>query len=269
MQIYDNVMGMFFGFAAGVVTILAGFWFMIWLFRRSRFYHPIKDKLAGLLEHQPWLYIAFTLSISVLTLAIFGELAYTTLIRNTMDIFDYSVIELIHYYASPSLDKIMLVVTKLGSASFYSVFATLVLLVLVLLKRKIEASSLLICLLGGNILNEALKHIFMRTRPEFFRVIQETGYSFPSGHAMVALCFYGMFAFLIARNFSSWQTRFIVFIIAGVFITAIGISRIYLGVHYPTDVLAGFTAGTAWLTFCIAWLMWWEDKRMKQLIRQH
>jgi len=255
--------------AACVFLIIVGLWFMLWYFRRSRFYPQLRDSFVALLEKNPGLYITFSLCISVLTLVVFGELTWKTLIHNTMVMFDNVVIELVRYYASPSIDKVMLVITKLGSASFYAVFATLVIGILVLYKRKLEASSLLVSLLGGNILNEALKHIFTRSRPELFRVINETGYSFPSGHAMVALCFYGMLAFLIARKRQTWQERFVVFLIAGIFISAIGISRIYLGVHYPTDILAGFTAGTTWLTFCISSLMWWEDKRVKQLIEQH
>lgn len=255
--------------AGFIALVIVGLWFFIWLFRRSQFYPKIRNSFIALIDKHPGLYISFSLSISILTLAVFGELAWMTLTRNAMDMFDNFIIQLVRYYANPELDKVMLVITKLGSASFYSVFATFILLILVIRKRKIEASWLLVCLLGGNILNEALKHIFMRARPELFRVITETGYSFPSGHAMVALCFYGMLAFLIARKRPLWQERFVIFLIAGIFIAAIGTSRIYLGVHYPTDVLAGFTAGTTWLTFCIASLMWWENKRIKRLIKEH
>ena len=107
-----------------------------------------------------------------------------------------------------------------------------------------------------------LKILFHRTRPDLFRVVQETGYSFPSGHALATMCFYGMVAFLIMRIIDSWRGRLIVMTLAVVLSILIGISRIYLGVHYPTDVIAGYAAGSMWLAFCISLLMWWERARV-------
>jgi len=92
-------------------------------------------------------------------------------------------------------------------------------------------------------------------------MVVATGYSFPSGHAMVSLCFYGMLAFLIARRVKKWQYRYGIAILTMFFIAAIGVSRIYLGVHYPSDIAAGFAAGAVWLTFTISLLWWWEEQR--------
>lgn len=114
---------------------------------------------------------------------------------------------------------------------------------------------------GGAALNSLLKHLFVRTRPDLFRVVEATGYSFPSGHAMVSLCFYGMLAFFIVRNIKSLRWRLVIISLAVLLVVAIGISRIYLGVHYPTDVIAGYTAGAMWLFFRISLLAWWEQRR--------
>ena len=78
------------------------------------------------------------------------------------------------------------------------------------------------------------------------------------------MCFYGMMAFLIMRTISSWLGRLTVLTLTVILNVAIGISRIYLGVHYPTDVMAGYAAGSMWLTFCISLLMWWERERIQE-----
>ena len=123
--------------------------------------------------------------------------------------------------------------------------------------------ALAICLAGGAVLSILLKSLFHRVRPETFWVVPETGFSFPSGHALATMCFYGMLAFLAIRNIEKWRGRLAVITIAVIISLAVGISRIYLGVHYPTDVVAGYAAGFMWLTFCISLLMWWEKDRVK------
>ncbi|HEX6922907.1 MAG TPA: phosphatase PAP2 family protein, partial [Bacillales bacterium] len=93
--------------------------------------------------------------------------------------------------------------------------------------------------------------IFQRQRPEIHRLIEVTGYSFPSGHAMGSFVFYGMLGyFFILFLKSEYLKAGSTLLMAGL-IFMIGFSRVYLGVHYPSDVLAGFAAGGAWLTICI------------------
>jgi len=104
-----------------------------------------------------------------------------------------------------------------------------------------------------------LKHLFERARPEAFQIVAESGFSFPSGHAMVSLCFYGIVAFLIVRK-RSLQWRIAGAVVATLLIVGIGVSRIYLGVHYPSDVVAGYAAGATWLGFSISLVMWWEQE---------
>jgi undecaprenyl-diphosphatase len=104
---------------------------------------------------------------------------------------------------------------------------------------------------GGALLNLVLKNIFLRIRPEIsgaYRV--ETGYSFPSGHAMISLVFYGVVAYLALSYVKSKKWK--IFIISGALMicTLIGFSRLYPGVHFLTDVLAGRAAGGLWLAFC-------------------
>ena len=101
--------------------------------------------------------------------------------------------------------------------------------------------------LGGAALDQLLKLVFHRMRPETAgEVITVQGYSFPSGHAMMSLCFYGMLIYLLVHE-RSRLTRLLGLVAAIVLISFIGLSRIYLGVHYPSDIVGGFTAGFVWL----------------------
>jgi Uncharacterized membrane-associated protein len=100
------------------------------------------------------------------------------------------------------------------------------------------------------VLNEIFKVIFHRERPDILRLIDITGFSFPSGHSMVSLCFYGYITYVLWANLKS-RWRYSLVILAALFVISVGISRIYLGVHYASDVLGGFSAGLAWLAVFI------------------
>ena len=99
------------------------------------------------------------------------------------------------------------------------------------------------------ILNTLIKNIVQRPRPDGFRLVSEWGYSFPSGHSMVAMAFYGFLAWLVWKYERQTVTRWFYTVVFALFILAIGMSRIYLGVHYASDVIAGFFVSLAWLAF--------------------
>ncbi len=93
-----------------------------------------------------------------------------------------------------------------------------------------------------------LKELYHRVRPDFLPLAYETSYSFPSGHAMNSLIFYTCLSFFVLNHVKNKQLRMIFFVLSGILIFLIGISRIYLGVHYPSDVIGGYAAGFCWLT---------------------
>lgn len=166
-----------------------------------------------------------------------------TIIDQNMTIFDYTVINLVRYFATPSLDQLMIYITTIGSAYFYGTLGPIILCKLAFSRQWRAASSLSLCLIGAGSLNFFLKYLFERSRPDALQLVAVSGYSFPSGHAMVSLCFYGMLTYLVSRNIPHWHWRFALFVFTTLLVTAIGISRIYLGVHYPSDILGGYTAG--------------------------
>lgn len=102
------------------------------------------------------------------------------------------------------------------------------------------------------ILNQLLKRILQRPRPEEFRIINESGYSFPSGHSMISMAFYGFLIYLIYKNVKNKYLKWSLIAVLGILIISIGISRIYLGVHYTSDVVAGFLIAISYLIIYIS-----------------
>jgi undecaprenyl-diphosphatase len=111
-------------------------------------------------------------------------------------------------------------------------------------------------LAGAVVLDLTLKFAFHRSRPvPFFGPVPRT-YSFPSGHSLFSFCFYGVLAGLLAGRVRSVPARVLIWLTAALLVLAIGLSRIYLGVHYPSDVIAGYLAGTIWAASMVALDRW-------------
>jgi undecaprenyl-diphosphatase len=107
---------------------------------------------------------------------------------------------------------------------------------------------LVVTIIGALVLDLTLKYAFHRARPTpFFAALPRT-YSFPSGHALFSFCFYGVLAGLLAGRTRSRLARVLIWTLAGLLVAAIGLSRIYLGVHYPSDVIAGYLAASLWVS---------------------
>lgn len=115
-----------------------------------------------------------------------------------------------------------------------------------------QLQLLLATVVGAALLNVVLKNIFLRSRPDNpLAFIRATGFSFPSGHAMISIAFYGVLIFLIFPNLKSWVGKTLLIIGWIALFGLIGFSRLYLGVHYLTDVLGGWSAGLMWLLLCV------------------
>jgi undecaprenyl-diphosphatase len=123
--------------------------------------------------------------------------------------------------------------------------------------RQNEATTLRIAAVGAIGLNCWLKLLFGRARPALWKHIVDVGlHSFPSGHAMASIATYGFISYILAKQFPQWQRQ--IFAFTAVLIVAIGFSRLYLGVHWPTDVVAGYAAGLVWLIVCVLSLELWQ-----------
>ena len=163
------------------------------------------------------------------------------------DIIGYNIIS--KFLISDFVTPIAKFITNFGGAIFLIVLT--VFLFLVIKNRKIGV-SIFSNLVIITVLNQLLKRILQRPRPTEFRIIEETGYSFPSGHSMISMAFYGYLIYLIYKYVKNKYVKWISIVLLGILICSIGISRIYLGVHYTSDVLGGFLISVSYLVIYIS-----------------
>ena len=163
------------------------------------------------------------------------------------DIIGYKIIStfLISDFTTP----IAKFITNFGGAIFLII---LTITLFILIKNKKIGLSIILNLIVITGLNQILKYILQRPRPTEYRLIEETGFSFPSGHSMVSMAFYGYLIYLIYKYVKNKDLKWISIVLLSILICSIGISRIYLGVHYTSDVLGGFLASISYLVIYIS-----------------
>ncbi len=175
--------------------------------------------------------------------------------------FDDTIRQAIHQTATPWLTSLMIILSFVGSVKFLTGLSFLILIIFLRLKWK-RATVLFLITMGGEIiLDITLKAFFQRARPvAFFDYPLPVSSSFPSGHALGSFCFYGILAWLLTVRLQNLRLKFLAWIFAALLVFFIGVSRIYLGVHYPSDVCAGFTAAFVW-TSTVAFSDYWFKRR--------
>jgi len=174
---------------------------------------------------------------------------------------DRRVIDAVRSLESPEATSLMKAVTRMGDSISVMVIALILLLVLALLRYRIELLLYMTVVGGSGLLNLALKQLVRRSRPAGERLVEATGFSFPSGHSMAAFTLYGIAAYLIWKHIDRREGRLLLAIASALIVLAIGASRVYLGVHYPTDVLGAYLAGGAWLAAAIGSFRCWQAAR--------
>ena len=156
---------------------------------------------------------------------------------NIINTIDNKIYETIIKMLNPCMTGVMTFISFLGSAI---TLITLSVAFIFLVKNKKYSKLIILNLIVVFILNRILKWMIARPRPERLRLVFEDGYSFPSGHSMVAFGFYGFLIYLIYKNFENKKIKYPLIVFFSLILLFIGISRIYLGVHYVTDVIGGF-----------------------------
>jgi undecaprenyl-diphosphatase len=207
--------------------------------------------------------LAAALAVSAFVIWAFAELA-DGVVEGESRAFDRTVLLWIGNHSPDWLDDPMRLITALGY--YWVVFPMLLVSVFSFYRKglRISAALLLVATVGGMVLTTVLKAVFQRARPELLDSgYTASFYSFPSGHATVAVGFYGMLTLLLALQIRGWM-RWIVVVGGMALVLLIGLSRLYLGVHYPTDVLAGYLATPLWLVSVTGVYALWRVARVEK-----
>lgn len=195
------------------------------------------------------IYFVLSLVIAAITLVAFAWVA--DLVEDGItEPGDTAILLWMARYRTPLLTTVALEITDLGGASVLVLVALISSVFLWVTHRRYSVLLLWVAMVGGTILNTILKVAFARPRPPVPHLTTVGFYSFPSGHAMNAMVFYGILAYLLTRITPSLALRRATLAVAAIVILLIGLSRLYLGVHYPSDVLGGYLAGFTWATLC-------------------
>lgn len=201
----------------------------------------MKEKVVQLTkDNKKWIIVTICFIIFV---AVLEDVFDNELIK--MDTTIFNAIKLTRSDYATSAFKM---ITAFGNAP---VFITITLLILIFIKNKKVGVMVSLNLLAVGVLNQIFKYIVQRPRPIESRLIEESGYSFPSGHSMVSTAFYGLIIYFIFKYVKNKKIRNICCALLSILVLLIGVSRIYLGVHYTSDVIAGFVFSIAYLIIFI------------------
>jgi membrane protein DedA with SNARE-associated domain/membrane-associated phospholipid phosphatase len=204
----------------------------------------------------PGQYLGLHLTVGLLaaggSLWLFGGLVEDLLTGDPIVRFDRVVDDYLHSHATPHLTAFFLVVTAFGSTVAMVLLGVVVAVLLAWRRLWTLLWTWIAAVAGSALIDWLLKDIFQRPRPHFAHpLVVETSYSFPSGHAMESFVAYGMLAYLAVLALRAWEARVGVICGAALLVVLIGFSRMYLGVHYFSDVIAGYAAGGVWLSALI------------------
>ena len=227
----------------------------------------LKSFLQARLSRESFLGLHFTLGILVLSVAtwLFADLAEDIATGDPLTLTDARFSNWLHAHATHSLTTVMLLITNLHSTLGVAVMTLAVSIYLWHRRLRHWVFTLQLTVYGGMILNFWLKGVFQRARPHFDDpLLTLTSYSFPSGHTMMATVFYGTVSAIVISRVRDWRWRVLSIIVALFLIALVGFSRIYLGVHYLSDVLGAMAEGAAWLALCLTAIGTTRHRRRRQ-----
>lgn len=225
-----------------------------WVAALRRRFAPQIRFLQDRLTPGGYLGLHLTVGATIIVLASwwFGGIAQDVLARDPLVIVDRRIALWFHQHATEAVTRLAMYITVTGSLAFLGTASLAAAMFFVWRREWYRVLTLALAMGGGSLLNLVLKQLFHRDRPVFEHpIITLTSYSFPSGHAMGATLFYGLAAIFLVTQLVSWRVRVLVFLGAFFLILLIGLTRIYLGVHYLSDVIGAIAAGLAWLAFCV------------------
>lgn len=223
--------------AAKVVTAVRGF---------------LREKFHSKNPSAPY-YLTIIVAVVFFALAVkvFAEVT-DELLENQLETFDESVTEYVISFRSDAVTSFFVFMTNLGDVMGYVIVSSLVGLFFLLRHRNwLFISQTVFVLILASLSNVLAKKVVNRPRPTIQHLVEVYSLSFPSGHAMSAMAFYGFLIYLVVQSGMSKFARVFFVVLFCLIILSIGVSRIYLGVHFPSDVAAGFAGGLIWVALCV------------------
>lgn len=186
-------------------------------------------------------------SFGVICIALFIRLTFSITSGSNVQNFDESILKWIETIRTPFWNSMMLDVTALGGLALTVVLGLLAVAVFLLAKDPMAAIHLTLTSAGGFFISTWTKSFISRPRPSIIpQLIHASGFSYPSGHSITSAAIYLTMAILACRHFKSYRSRAALLALSGIMIALISFSRIYLGVHYPSDTMSGALVGLAW-----------------------
>jgi undecaprenyl-diphosphatase len=192
---------------------------------------------------------------------VFGVIAHDVVSGAPLTALDVELAQWLHRHATPPLTATMLVITNLHSTVAVSCYAMAAAVYLFSKRRWRALVTVFVCVAGGLTLNVLMKLAFQRARPTFEHpLLTLNTYSFPSGHMAGSTIFYGLCIAWVWARTRRWRWRVPAVLAAALTLALVGLSRMYLGVHYLSDVAAAFAEGVAWMALCLTALhAFWRD----------
>ena len=213
---------------------------------------------------RPELRLASGAALILLAACAFGTVAADVVRGAAITRLDVELAQWFHAHATSGLTRAMLLITHCNGLAGTSVMAAL--LALWFLRRRYDDWLLLtlVAVPGGMLLNVALKHAFHRVRPHVDDpVLQLSTYSFPSGHTAASTVFYGLLACFLVPRLATWPARLLAVAVLAAMVVLVAVSRMVLGVHYLSDVLAATAESCAWLATCFTAAAAWRQRRAR------
>lgn len=217
--------------------------------RHPRLFGLLGERLGG--DEELAIHLAVGLALASLLILSFFSVLEDVVTSDPLVVADGRIAEAVLPLRTPALTRLMLAVTVLGDWEFVGIALLALCVALSLARRRRDAQALLTSVAVAEVFIILGKQMVRRPRPFLQPLVSEASFSFPSGHTLIAVSFYGLLAFLLYRS-SRTRLRRALALLGGLgVVLAIGFSRIYLGAHWPSDVLASLAAGGAWLTLVI------------------
>jgi membrane-associated phospholipid phosphatase len=231
--------------------------------------HVIRNKLKIKNEDVSY-YVTIGIALVLFVVALNAFIEITEeLVEDNLGLVDERVSSFIQSFRTPSLTSYFKNITVLGERPAYIILCV-VLAVYFVIRHKTWKFIIqtVVVLLLASASNMALKLVFGRSRPALEHLVEVSSLSYPSGHAMSAMSFYGFLIYLAIILIPQRWLKALICIVLSLLILSIGTSRIYLGVHFPSDVTAGFVGGIIWITLCVIVFNTFSFIRRKRKIQQ-